>query len=238
MRLVTQFLGRSPNRAKNSASSVWAESTMPVPNVRSLLLVNCNLKCIQPTVITYGVTVHVCCFISSDAVIAESVEFFMGDNLPHLGAGDVVDEVVALLAKLECERCEVLDALQRERQRSEVLKVRINEFCKKRLVDLPKAVQAGQCCVSITRFVFQSFSFLSLNALCSCFRTRVVRVRLVRTQLARRLQHEEVRHHPPAGQQSGSAEPEVEGRHRVYKWTCVSSCLTFTSSKTVGFIAN
>ena len=136
---------------------------MPVPNVRSLLLVNCNLKCIQPTVITYGVTVHVCCFISSDAVIAESVEFFMGDNLPHLGAGDVVDEVVALLAKLECERCEVLDALQRERQRSEVLKVRINEFCKKRLVDLPKAVQAGQCCVldylfrvSIVQFFYRS----------------------------------------------------------------------------------
>ena len=114
---------------------------MPVLNVRSELLVNCNSNCSQPT---YLLTVHFCCFISSDAVIAESVEFFMGDNLPHLGAGDVVDEVVALLAKLECERCEVLDALQRERQRSEVLKVRINEFCKKRLVDLPKAVQAGR----------------------------------------------------------------------------------------------
>lgn len=69
----------------------------------------------------------------------------MGGELPHLGAGDVIDEVVALLAKLECERCEVLEALMRERRRSELLKVKISEFCKKRLVDLPKAVQAGVC---------------------------------------------------------------------------------------------
>ena len=76
--------------------------------------------------------------------MSESIDSIVADHLPHLGAGDVIDEVVALLAKLECERFEVLEALQRERRRSQVLKLKINEFCKRRLVDLPKAVQAGE----------------------------------------------------------------------------------------------
>ena len=65
-------------------------------------------------------------------------------QLPYLGGDEVVEEVIALLAKLETDRQEVLESLKTQRLKSKQLKMKINEFCKQRLCDLPRAVQAGK----------------------------------------------------------------------------------------------
>ena len=71
-------------------------------------------------------------------------------QLPFLGGDEVVEEVIALLAKLENDRQETLEALKVQRVKSKQLKLKINEHCKKRLCDLPRAVQAGKSAVCLS----------------------------------------------------------------------------------------
>lgn len=65
-------------------------------------------------------------------------------ELPHLGAEEVIEEVITLLAKLENDRQETLVALQSERERSNTLRSKIDDLCRKRMTDLPMLVQQGE----------------------------------------------------------------------------------------------
>jgi hypothetical protein len=65
------------------------------------------------------------------------------EALPYLGAEEVIDEVILLLAKMESGRKDNLDSLAKERQRSEMLKTKIDSRSHQRMVDLPIAVQRG-----------------------------------------------------------------------------------------------
>ena len=62
---------------------------------------------------------------------------------PYLGADEVVDEVITLLAKMENDRQETLDKLKTERQRVGMLGGKIDGLAMGRLMGLPAAVQNG-----------------------------------------------------------------------------------------------
>ncbi|KAK3584816.1 hypothetical protein CHS0354_006233 [Potamilus streckersoni] len=66
-----------------------------------------------------------------------------GDDykIPYLGAEEVVDEVITLMARLENDRQEMLKALEREKERVITLGNKIDEISLQKLTDLPKAVE-------------------------------------------------------------------------------------------------
>ena len=64
-------------------------------------------------------------------------------DIPYLGAEEVIDEVVLLLAKMESDRKDTLEALGKERGRYEMLKSKIDNFSVQRMLELPLAVQRG-----------------------------------------------------------------------------------------------
>ena len=66
------------------------------------------------------------------------------DMLPYLGAEEVIEEVVLLLAKMETGRKDHLDCLAKERQRSEMLKCKIDHYQSDRMLNLPVEVQKGK----------------------------------------------------------------------------------------------
>lgn len=61
--------------------------------------------------------------------------------LPYLGAEDVLDEVVTLLARLENDRIEILQSLVNEKQKVVKLNEKIDHLCLVRMRELPIAVQ-------------------------------------------------------------------------------------------------
>ncbi|PIK35947.1 putative coiled-coil domain-containing protein [Apostichopus japonicus] len=69
-----------------------------------------------------------------------SVEM-LDDELPKLGAEDVIDEVVTLLGRLESDRQDTESLLEKEKKRVVWLQGKIDTLAHKRLVELPKAVQ-------------------------------------------------------------------------------------------------
>lgn len=62
-------------------------------------------------------------------------------DIPFLGAEDVIEEVVALLARLESDRQETGKSYANEEKRADNLKSRINRIHLKRMEELPLAVQ-------------------------------------------------------------------------------------------------
>ncbi len=72
-------------------------------------------------------------------------------EIPYLGAEDVIDEVITLLAKLENDRRETKKTLKDEKKRTEMLSSKIDNLSEQRLQALPEAVQKGKmsfepCC--------------------------------------------------------------------------------------------
>ena len=67
----------------------------------------------------------------------------LDEDLPKLGAEEVIDEVVTLLGRLETDRQDTEGALEKEKQRVHWLQGRIDSLANRRLVELPKAVQKG-----------------------------------------------------------------------------------------------
>ena len=65
-------------------------------------------------------------------------------EIPYLGAEDVIDEVITLLAKLENDRRETKRNLKQEKERVEMLSSRIDHLSEQRLQALPEAVQNGK----------------------------------------------------------------------------------------------
>ena len=71
---------------------------------------------------------------------APIVEF----EIPYLGAEDVIDEVITLLAKLENDRQDTKKNLQKEKERVDTLSSKIDNLSEQRLLTLPDAVQSGK----------------------------------------------------------------------------------------------
>ena len=71
---------------------------------------------------------------------APIVEF----EIPYLGAEDVIDEVITLLAKLENDRRDTKKNLQNEKERVCKLSSKIDNLSEQRLQALPDAVQSGK----------------------------------------------------------------------------------------------
>jgi hypothetical protein len=65
-------------------------------------------------------------------------------EFPYLGAEEVVDETMRLLAKLETDRQDTLAKLAQERERVKTLGQKIDKLAEKRLLDIPVAVQKGR----------------------------------------------------------------------------------------------
>ena len=64
--------------------------------------------------------------------------------LPYLGAEDVLDEIVTLLARLENDRMEILKSLVHEKEKVVRLNEKIDHLCLVRMRELPIAVQKGK----------------------------------------------------------------------------------------------
>ncbi|XP_060070324.1 coiled-coil domain-containing protein 178-like [Ylistrum balloti] len=66
---------------------------------------------------------------------------YEGLDVPFLGAEEVVDEVITLLARLENDRQEVINRLEQEKEKVIRLNGKIDRLCLKRLVEMPAVVQ-------------------------------------------------------------------------------------------------
>ncbi|XP_071485691.1 coiled-coil domain-containing protein 178-like [Diadema antillarum] len=63
------------------------------------------------------------------------------EPVPHLGAEEVIDEVVTLLGRLETDRADTEGLFQKEKVRVEWLQGKIDRISQKRLYELPRVVQ-------------------------------------------------------------------------------------------------
>ena len=64
-------------------------------------------------------------------------------DIPYLGAEEVIDEVILLLARLENDRRETMDAFKKEEKRLSELENKIDGLAEQRMAELPRAVQLG-----------------------------------------------------------------------------------------------
>lgn len=64
-------------------------------------------------------------------------------DIPYLGAEEVVDEVMTLLARLENDRRQTRKNLKREQDRISMLQGRIDQMAQRRLEEFSEAVQNG-----------------------------------------------------------------------------------------------
>ena len=67
-------------------------------------------------------------------------------TLPYLGAEEVIDEVITLIAKLEKDRRETKDLLKSEKDRVARLGNQIDKVAQQRMEELPQCVQKGKHC--------------------------------------------------------------------------------------------
>ncbi|KAL8600724.1 hypothetical protein ACOMHN_057313 [Nucella lapillus] len=77
---------------------------------------------------------------SQESTVEEEVEE-EGLEIPYLGAEDVIDEVITLLARLETDRQNTQDRFHQELDTAVTLKKRIDDLCLRRLKELPELVQ-------------------------------------------------------------------------------------------------
>lgn len=68
----------------------------------------------------------------------------MDTIVPYLGAEEAIEEVLTLLARLENDRQETENALQREKERVVRLGAKIDSHCQRRMKELPAVVQKGE----------------------------------------------------------------------------------------------
>ena len=81
-------------------------------------------------------------------------------DVPYLGAEEVIDEVLALLARLENDRRGARVNLEKETGRIKMLQGRIDQLAMTRMAEFPDAVQRGRefSFVSAPIFLFKSFA--------------------------------------------------------------------------------
>ncbi|XP_076463347.1 coiled-coil domain-containing protein 178-like [Babylonia areolata] len=76
-----------------------------------------------------------------EAAGEEEVEQDMGLDIPYLGAEDVIEEVITLLARLEMDRQNTQLRFQQEMETAVTLKKKTDDLCLRRLRELPLLVQ-------------------------------------------------------------------------------------------------
>ena len=79
----------------------------------------------------------------------EEMEEEGGLEIPYLGAEDVIDEVITLLARLESDRQDTQGRFKQEMETAVTLKKKIDDLCLRRLRELPILVQRGGMCVCV-----------------------------------------------------------------------------------------
>lgn len=89
---------------------------------------------------------------STDVVKASDVDG------PFLGVGEVLEEVIVLLAKLELDRQDLVQALKDEKHVAKRLQDRIDELCLWRLRNIGKLTQKGTTWSVIGGFFDQLFA--------------------------------------------------------------------------------
>lgn len=67
----------------------------------------------------------------------------IADELPYLGGMEVVEEVFALISRLEMDRQQTETDLFNQKQRARLLQKRTDELAARRAREFPIAVQAG-----------------------------------------------------------------------------------------------
>lgn len=67
-----------------------------------------------------------------------------GLDISYLGAEDVIEEVITLLARLENDRIETEKGLKNEKDRVVRLNNKIDNLCLRRMTELPAIVQRGK----------------------------------------------------------------------------------------------
>lgn len=67
----------------------------------------------------------------------------IADELPYLGGMEVVEEVFALIARLEMDRQQTERDLFSQKQRARQLQKKTDEIASRRAKEFPVAVQAG-----------------------------------------------------------------------------------------------
>lgn len=78
-----------------------------------------------------------------------------GEGIPYLGAQEVIEEVITLLAELETDRRETQERYIKETLRADWLQRKIDELQLHRLQKLPVLVQRGIfCCQAL---LYKSF---------------------------------------------------------------------------------
>ena len=66
------------------------------------------------------------------------------EDIPHLGAEEVIDEVFNLLGRMEADRTDTCTLYDKEQKRVDWLQGRIDKLAAKRMHELPKVVQNGK----------------------------------------------------------------------------------------------
>ena len=84
------------------------------------------------------ISIHVVFSAPKIMVIKEEEE-----QTPYLGADEVIEEVITLLARLEKDRQETEDMYNKERDKAILLAEKINTLSSEKLRDMPLAVQQG-----------------------------------------------------------------------------------------------
>ena len=83
-------------------------------------------------------------FLTAESPPDEEAVEEEGLEIPYLGAEDVIDEVITLLARLETDRLDTQNRYEHELDTAATLKTKIDELCLRRLKELPVLVQRGK----------------------------------------------------------------------------------------------
>ena len=102
-------------------------------------------------------------FFTYHQTLSLSVPLFYSESsksVPFLGAEDVVDEVMTLLARLENDRQETDAAHEREKERVMRLSNKINSLCQRRITELPTVVQKG---MAVSKLFLSKISIVAID---------------------------------------------------------------------------
>lgn len=102
------------------------------------------------------------CSYSCFAPAVDSLADIPEETIPHLGAEEVIDEVVTLLGRLETDRGDTDESFKKEQVRVGWLQGKIDRISQKRLYELPKVVQQGEIISELENFSF-SIRFLVID---------------------------------------------------------------------------
>lgn len=89
----------------------------------------------------------------------------IADELPYLGGMEVIEEVFALISRLESDRQQAERDLLQEKQRARFLQRKTDELVRKRAREFPSAVQAGNFTFGVQDRVIIIFCLIIENML-------------------------------------------------------------------------